>query len=382
MINIRLSFLLLLIFILALHVFTVYFSYQFNFINAVRFDYVLLYAFDSLLMAMVLFLIFFQFRSRFIYFNQNLDLDGYLYSIRFFILIAFVFLAYKALGSILAIISGARREDLVLGEGAVTGIDTAIFSFFIVLIFTFYAYFGKRLYVTLLLFLGVVLSMSIGASRSELISIALLYIILCGFFGFWEKKWTLILGSITILAAAVMVTIFLQNRPIAEGFSGFYYIVESFFKYRTYSLFLAEHAITAADTFEKILYPFLGYLIERPFAYLSPTVPIDSNFVTQYHYLGEYKPHHPMLANVLYPWWAWFYGAFGVVGLFLKALFSYLVFFFLLKNRLFFSFFIFVLLFVVSGAVKHPFLTLGGVVSVIICIFFDIGYRRFKNRVA
>lgn len=378
MIKISLSFLLLLAFILVLHVFTIYFSYQFNFINTVSFSYVFLYALDSLLMVMVLSLIFFKFRSRFIYFKKNLDFDGYLYSIRIFILIAFVFLAYKAFGSILAIISGARREDLVLGEGAVTGIDTAIFSFFIVLIFTFYVYFGKRLYVALLLFLGVVLSMSIGASRSELISIALLFIILCGFFGFWEKKWTLILGSIVILSASVMATIFLQNRPIAEGFSGFYYVVETFFRYRAYSLFLAEHAIAAADSFEKILYPFFGYLIERPLAYLSPTVPIDSSFVTQYHYLGDYKPNHPMLANVLYPWWAWFYGAFGVVGLVLKALFSYLVFFFLLKNRLFFSFFIFVLLFVVSGAIKHPFLTLDGVVSVFVCIFFDIGYRRFK----
>ncbi|WP_264346297.1 hypothetical protein [Rheinheimera sp. MM224] len=174
---------------------------------------------------------------------------------------------------------------------------------------------------------------------------------------------------------------FIQNRPVADGIYSIFSIIRSVFLYQSYGYYLAERALEAGHNIDKGLYPFFGYASEFIAKLIGgASVPIDSKFVGDLHVLGVGSTDgRPFLANIVYPWWAWFVAYFGFFGLFVKAIFVFFFLSFLLNFRMIFSL-VLILSFVILGtAGAHPFLTLTHTMSFAVAFLLDLYVIAFSK---
>ncbi len=324
---------------------------------------------------------------------QNMKKNSFLYADiinknSFFTFILFLittYFFYKASISYQLILSGARREDLIFYYGATDGIFILFANSIVIYLFAFLIVFQLKKQLIILVSSAFLLSLVVAASRSQIMNLIFLTSI-C--FVISNKKINIFKIAILFLFfiyIAYLVTAYLQQRSITSGSDVITKLLNTLFYYRAYSFYLAEYLISIIDI-EKIMYPFFGYLTEKISSIIAPSagLQIDSAFITTYHMLG-YSSGSPMLANVLYPWWAWFFGIFGIFGILIKNLFLFLFLNFILNKKLFFLsvWIIYVILFL--SPVKHPFLTSGDVVFFLTAfgmdLFFTSRIRNLRGRV-
>ena len=252
----------------------------------------------------------------------------------------------------LIIFSGYNREGLLnsISAGYLDMLLPTIFSCLLV-ISIIYKYSRK---IKLLMFIGTVSTMLFYLSRSNLlfiITFPIAFLFIRPFNLNYHKILRLIPVVLGVVLFASYITI-LQGRD-DDLFAVFYKIIETLFRYKAYSFYLAEYAINAANDFEKVLFPFFGFFSEKILSlvwYIETPIAVNgSEFVFEFHDLGSgYR------ANVLYPWWAWFYGSFGVAGLLLKSGYIYMILSVILKLRLPLTFMYLLFLVLFSISVKHP----------------------------
>ncbi len=323
---------------------------------------------------------------------QNMKKNSFLYSdiinknsfFRFIILLLAVYFFYKAVISYQLILHGARREDLIFNYRTTDGLFILFANSIVIYLFSFIIVFPLKKDMAILILFSFFLSLVVAASRSQILVVIFLSSI---YFVFSNKKVNVFKIAIIILFflyVSYLITAYLQRRRITSGLGMITKLSDTLFYYRAYSFYLAEYVISVIDT-EKIMYPFFGYAIEKISSIIAPSarLQIDSAFVTNYHMLGYSGA--PMLANVLYPWWAWFFGIFGIFGIFIKNLFLFLFVNLFLNKELFFLsvWMLYVILFL--SPIKHPFLTSGDTVFFLAAFgmdfFFTSKIKNLRSRV-
>ena len=189
--------------------------------------------------------------------------------------------------------------------------------------------------------------------------------------------------SCSMIAFALFTTGFIQNRPISAGFYALIDLTRSVFTYRAYGYYLGEIAIQNSFYMDKLIFPFGGYISEFFMKNITNViVPIDSEFVGGLRHLGNNpKTGSPYLANVVYPWWSWFVGTYGVLGLLVKALYIYILLYIILMKKMLFTLVILLSFILLGTAVSHPLMTLTHVFSFFIafCLDFSILYSVKKK---
>ncbi|MBD3842444.1 MAG: hypothetical protein IE909_11260 [Campylobacterales bacterium] len=299
-------------------------------------------------------------------------------------ILLFTILAYTAflgINSLILSLSGVPRHELLINEQA-AGIDYLLLSGFFKVMFSISWFFSKALFLKIISMFGLLFVIMITASRSEL-AFVIFYMITLLMIAFNMQSFKKIIFIPVILTlTAILATVFLQNR--AElNIDIFSTMLETVMKYRVYPYYLSEESMAVSGQFEKYLYPFFGYFSEYPMQKMfSLDNPVNTEFVIKFHVIGEsLNSGLPYLANVLYPWWSWFVGSYGVLGLVLKAVYSFLILFFLISKRLYLTsiYFFMVLLFGESGT--HPFMLVSNIFTIIMFMIFDLyaknNYRRF-----
>jgi hypothetical protein len=294
------------------------------------------------------------------------------------------FTAFLAFQSFSLIVQGVPRHEL-MREYETGGMDYMIVSSFFKILVPMVFFFRTSLNLKVIASCGLILSIVITASRSELAYVIKFFMILLLFTNqktIISKVWKFALVSICMIFFAIMSTSVLQNRPISEGFSAVYDIFINVITYRAYGYYLAEYSMAAANHLDKTFFGFFGYVSEffvRRFT--TPEVPVDSIFVSELHYLGTSEiTGRPFLANVIYPWWSWFVGTFGPLGLLLKAAFIGFILYLLLTLRFIFTV-VLLLSFVLLGSMSaHPLLTVTHTFNFIITIAIDVLVWQYAKK--
>lgn len=295
--------------------------------------------------------------------------------IYFILCILFVF----CLGRADLILSGATREMLVFEEDSSRFIMIAsplfVFVSAVSLVYDF------KLRIKAALLFGVVLVSIYNLSRAEIASLIFSIITLVLFRGISLRKIAIaaLLFSFLILLS-ISVTIYQGRADSLE--SALEAVFVAFFKYKAFSLYLSDFSIRKIDgDLEQIFYPFFGFAIERILTIIQPlSNPIsvqDSTFISDFRSLGLSNAYD---GNVLYSWWSWFYGAFGIVGLFFKMIFIYVILNCLIKSKLAFTFFYMLYICLFTAYFRHPFLNSSSLYAIITLFLLDILIIKFHSR--
>lgn len=299
------------------------------------------------------------------------------------ILLLSMYMSWLAFKSVKLILSGAVRQELLF-EHQTMGIDFLLISSIFKLIFPIVIYLWCNKKLSLVVSIGFFSSMLVTASRNELTYAGYMLLTLSVFSKDFKVYFKLLVILLVFLLFAVFITVFGQDRPIADGFFALFSVLDKHLTYKAYSVHLAQYPI-AESSFEKVFYPFFGYLSEWPLGHVFKLdYPVDSDYVKNYHYLGvDSTTNRILMANVVYPWWSWFIGVFGILGLIIKAVYLFLLLQFYLYVRWSLSF-IYLLCYVlyVAGA-GTPMLTLSGVITIALCMSMDfLNNRFFKKRLS
>lgn len=335
--------------------------------------------FDAILNAVV-FLIFFIFFKN----KLNKELGCFVtYSVSkidalFPIILFIMFISiYQASISLKLILAGVVRHELIL-EYSRMGITYIIISNFFKIITPIVLFFDCKTKTKVACVIGLISVLIITASRNELAFVA--YMI---FFMMSYKFTKKMIGGIALLSCflvfiAFLATVFLQGRPISEGFDGIIDVLKTHLLYKIYSYYLSELSVIAGQGFEKIFYPFMGFIYERIISvFFILDRPIDTKFVSEYLYLGyNIDWGSSYIANVVYPWWSWFVAQFGFMGVIIKAVYSFAIMNTLLRFRMLITltyFSCFLIYFSPGGTL---FLTANAVMTFFIAMSIDFIVKR------
>lgn len=365
------------LFALLLHFSSIYYTFSAGFYYPVSIDVFLYSTADLFLSFIVVFLVF----NRYSRLRYNFSTVAVLNWEKFFInhksilFVLVLYAGYLAYSSFGLIMQGVARHQLI-EEYDAAGLDYMIISGFFKLAFPFALLFVKNNKIKTMLFVGLLLCLIITASRSELryvLNFLLMYMLFFRGWDFFKKFFILVITGISFIVLATLVTIFIQNRPVSDGFYAVFDMIKSVLQYQAYGYYLAEISLEAGSDADKAMFPFFGYISEFMAKNLGGAVtPIDSQFVGELHVIGTSSANgRPFLANVVYPWWSWFISYFGVAGLLIKAIFIFCFLSLLLNFKMMFSL-ILLLSFVILGTTAaHPFLTLTHTISFSVAVFLD-----------
>jgi len=234
-----------------------------------------------------------------------------------------LYLAYKSFSLIML---GAVRQELI-GEYNTMGFGYLFVSSFFKILFPFALLFKSNIYSRVFIFVGFFSTMLITGSRSELTYAGYLLLTLAAFSSDKRIFIKLFFTMVAFLLFGLFITVFAQNRPVGDGVLGLISVFDKHFFYRAYSIHLSEISIAASNSFEKIFYPLFGYPAEWVMTKIwNIDTPIGSEYISKYHSLGlDPLFGREYIANVVYPWWSWFVGAYGVIGLVIKAFYCYIL---------------------------------------------------------
>lgn len=300
------------------------------------------------------------------------------------LIIFLLFGAYSAYTSFQLIVSGVLRHEL-LGEHDRGGAFYMVFSAFFKILVPMVLYFGASRSIKVIALTGLLISILITASRSELRYVIHFFLVLLIFSGRGEligKSLKFFILASLMIFVAILATSILQGRPISQGIGALMDITRTVFRYRAYGYYLSEISIESASSLDKLLFPFLGYISEFFIRFASqPEIPVNSEYVAHLHYLGtDNSTGRPLLANVVYPWWSWFFGVYGFWGLLLKAVFIYCLMVICFSARMLFTS-VLLLSFVLLGtAVSHPLMTLTHTMSFVVVLMIDIAVKILNVR--
>jgi hypothetical protein len=302
--------------------------------------------------------------------------------LKYLIVILSLWSIYQAYNSIGLIILGAVRQDLILEHGTM-GVDYLIVSSFFKVLVPFAILIKSNNILRVMIVIGFFATMFITGSRNELTYAGYMIAVIAIFHKDKIVLLKLFYVFLAFLSFALFITIFAQGRPVAEGVLGVKDVLEKHFFYRAYSIHLADYSIAIAGNFEKLFYPLFGYPFEWLLNKLNFLIyPVGSGFISEYHFIGfdAIKGNH-FFANVAYPWWSWFVGTYGPMGLVIKALYSFFLIVTFIKYRLWITnvYFITYVLFMGQGGTFL--LTLNSVIVLFICVLFDfIGRKNYAVR--
>lgn len=269
------------------------------------------------------------------------------------------------------IVSGLSRQELVDTVGQTPLILSLAAKLFVTTIVLISISSASRL-VKIISVVGFALVTVIFTSRANILTVLIFFLIVTLVDFNKNRLIKFFVFSILMVGLAILVTVFVQNRVLESNFMGPLKPLEDYFLYGGYSFYLAEFAINYAYEHDKYLFPFFGYVSEflgREFLIVSPSSAIDSDFVLRFKiFYSDYRQH---FANVIYPWWAWFYGAFGYLGLLFKALFIYLLLIFSFRVKSYPLVFILIYWGMFTTPLSFPIISLDGFFTLFFVIFVD-----------
>ncbi|MBB1295374.1 hypothetical protein [Pseudoalteromonas sp. SR41-4] len=368
------------------HFGAIFFSFDNGFLTNIKLETIIVSSVDLLLGFLVLYFVLQRFKGvkyQFaeLYEESYLPVIERLKPVIFLLLLWSAFLAFQSYSLIGA---GILRHQL-LKEYDAGGLDYMILSGFFKLLVPFVYCFRSSLNLKVMSLLGLIMVIIITASRSELRYVIHFFLILMIFNQGREGSVRLIkftLMAFLMIAFAILSTSLIQNRPISDGVNAIFDIVRNVFTYRAYGYYLGEVAMQNSFYLDKLFFPFGGYISEFFMKNITNiTVPIDSAYVGGLHELGTSpSTGRPYLANVVYPWWSWFVGVFGFLGLIVKAIYIYILLYMILLRKMIFTL-VMLLSFVLLGtAVSHPFMTLTHVFSFFVAVVFDFVIYYLSSR--
>ncbi|MCD9513348.1 O-antigen polymerase [Photobacterium carnosum] len=303
-------------------------------------------------------------------------MEGKFFLISFLFFIS-IFFSYK---SLYLSLSGVTREELNFSGNV--SFYMMFFTAFIKAASPFVFYFKTSLKLKFIFCLSFISVMFYSASMAEMLYFLMMLVTLYTLFGGIKLKEVLIyLLAIFLLAFSVAI-IGQESRYGNISFLDF--ILSIFIKvsrYRSFSAYLSEY-IYQDYSFLNTFYPFFGYFSNYfNNIFCSSCGSYGSDFVISFHYLGIDTKYNTMyLANVIYPWWSFFVSSFGILGLFIKLIYNWIVLQLLLKYkfRLTFCFFICNLLYI--SQFNYFLMTLIGVINFLIFIFMDLILKKMNRR--
>lgn len=335
---------------------------------------------DFILTILVLYLFFLLNKKRLFkaqsYFSFNLYKFLNKRRVTYLVLLSVIYIYYKAYTNFnFVLFSAFTREDL-FDEVSSGYLDMLLPSLFYTLfVIAFHFNYNTKLKVLFSIAIPGILLQYL--SRSPLMLIILLFLTVLTLKNsklLSRKNLRISILSILLVIGASYMTI-LQGRESTISDS-LVRVFDSVFRYRAISFGLSEIVINLESTYDKFLFPFFGFFSEKLISLVytieQPIGVNGSDFVYKFHSIGVgYR------GNVLYPWWSWFYGAFGFIGLLIKSLYIYIILKILLRLKLYVSilYFLYILLYVVS--VRHPVLNASNFYSILSILFLDI-FVKYK----
>ncbi|MBA0217468.1 oligosaccharide repeat unit polymerase [Pectobacterium brasiliense] len=347
-------------------------TFYLNFNKKLPFDIIMASILDWLLTMLVVFSVLSINTSSITNFNSNMFakikivFERYSYLIYVLLFVTFVFVLQR----IDLILLGVTREELVFDEDS---------NRFIMLLSSFFVFtcgvalsYQFKLIMKVMLIIGILLVCTYNLSRSEIQTLLFVILICQIFIGISLRKLLFFsLFSICIVSVVCLITIY-QGRAdsMPTAFNDLY---NSFFKYKAFSFYLSEFAIKKIEgDFEQILYPFFGFFIERflsAIEHVSNPISVQgSDFISTFRSLGSTSAFD---ANVLYPWWAWFYGLYGIIGIFIKSIYCFLILYGLSKSRFYFLYLYVLYVFLISSFYRHPLLNADSLYALVSFIILD-----------
>lgn len=288
-----------------------------------------------------------------------------------------LFTGYKAFQSLSLILQGYGRGDLIY-TFQVTDLSFFVCSAVFKIVFPFSLVFmpmGKVFYVSLI---GIISVSMIGASRSELLYVLFMYLTIILISNKKINYSFLVILPLGAIFLSSLITQHLQLRVIdTDNYFGLLDIVNTFSRYRVFAYYLAERAIDISQSLDKILFPFFGYLSEKIMIDLNiASNPVDTEFLTYLVNLSTSEQQG--YANVLYPWWGWFYGVYGLIGLIYKCVYQVIILKILIRVKASMTFVYVLCNILFLAPIKHPLLFLGDWIILLIVLSIDI-LSRFKQ---
>ncbi len=287
---------------------------------------------------------------------------------------------YLASKSFSLIQLGAVRQELISVHNTM-GLGYMLTSGFFKIIFAFTIFYKTPWFPKICIWLGFFASMVVTGSRAELTYAG--YMMLSLMLLSRDRKIVLKLFGFFIffILFALTTTLLIQQREVKDGFLGAFSVVKSHFLYRAYSLQIAEHSINAAASFEKVLYPIFGYPLEWLLSKIqSPSIPINSAFVSKFHFTGvNSETGRQYMSNVVYPWWSWFFGAYGWFGIYLKFFYCYFILWLSYRLGLYVTSLYIICFILFTGQGGTFLMTLATTITLSLCIFIDI-YSNLINK--
>lgn len=279
---------------------------------------------------------------------------------------------YSASNVINIILSGATRQEVFNMLGGMPFFLQLADKYFLILV-SFILFTGASRKLKLFSFFCFIVITLIMTSRANLLFFALVnYILLCLNLKLKDLKKIFYLVFFVVLIS-IILGIFVQKRVGDAIFLGYLKPIEDLLLYQGYSLYLAMVSIDFARDGEKYIFPFLGYLSEYFYRLFDGRFVVDSDFIMQFHSFRSSVRQHS--ANVIYPWWSWFYGVYGFTGLFLKAFYILTILAITLRKRNFPVFLLFLYWFLYASDTKHPLITLDSYMMLAIVLFLTFFSR-------
>ncbi|MBY7869534.1 hypothetical protein KW423_00240 [Vibrio fluvialis] len=283
--------------------------------------------------------------------------------------------AYYAKSTLWIISSGMTREDLTINGGV--SFVMLFFSPFFKVITPFCLYFGSSLRLRFCLLLGLFCSLLYGASMAELLYFGFIILTLYSLFSI-KNIWSLVLPFLLLIFFSFLIARYAQTVRYGENIDLYSFsllVLEKILKYRAFSFYLSDILINSNVFSYKLLYPFFGYPYEWIISKFYPDIIyFDSNFIVSYHYLGG-DNNNPYLANVIYPWWSFYFYSFGPFGLILKALWCFLILRMLLMFRFFFTAIYSIALLLYIGQFSFPLISINALATIFLLIAVDLAVR-------
>lgn len=288
----------------------------------------------------------------------------------------FLIIIYYSKGFISLIFQGVTRQALFNEYGGYPFLLSVADKYFLVAsVFIFFSSASKKL--VFLTVLGFALSTVIMTSRSNLMFF-LMFVFIYNLLDFRPSRMVALTRFLLLFVLiALFFGVYVQNRSAQSVFLGPLKPVEDLFLYQSYSMYLAKVSSTFASEHNKLVYPFLGYFSDYWYRFFGGTNLVGSDFVMRFHVFQSDVRQHS--ANVLYPWWSWFYGAYGYSGLIVKAIYVYFLLRISLIMRLLPVFLLLLYWSLFSGYTKMPFLTLDAFITLFFVLIIAL-IPRVKMR--
>ncbi|EGR3326782.1 hypothetical protein DXE02_10065 [Vibrio parahaemolyticus] len=286
-----------------------------------------------------------------------------------FVLLAIIPVFYS-IHSINHFLSGGIKEELKFP--AFISIYMMFFSTLTKVLFPIsVALKSSKRYVMAPLFFCLFLSLSFGGSTAELLFVMFSFVVLSLMYKLLPIN-KIILLIVSLFSFAVLISALVQSSRYGGNlFAIPFKLFMKLATYRSFSFYLADY-VNQLESYYMILYPFLGYGAGKFNEIFSSSANLYNNeFVMVYRNIGFFNGNY-YLANVIYPWWSFFFQSFGIIGLFIKPVYLFFIFKVVTLFRLRVTLFFLIVYNIFLAQQTHMLLTINSYVLFFSLIVFDL----------